>query len=339
MHPASPPPPLQLLQLLQGYQVARALGTASELRVADILDGGPLPIDELAAQAGAHPEALGRLLRALASLGIFAQREDGRFEQTALSAPLSAKHPSSVRDYLLFTQADGPQRAWSRLTDVVRTGASLFEEENGQSCFSYLASHPEVARHFDRGMTQMSVGLLSAIGGVCNLSEVESLVDVGGGQGHLLAALLGAHPALRGVLFDLPHALPRAEEFLERAGLRARCEVVGGDFFSSVPSGHGAYLLKAILHDWDDSNARRILAAVRTAIPSHGRLLVIEALLEPGNAPQPAKWLDLQMLVVLGGRERTRAEFERLFDESGFGLTGVTAIPGVGQRLIEAQPR
>lgn len=313
-----------------GILAAQAIHVASKLRIPDLLASGPKTIAELASKCGAHPPTLERLLRALASLEMFAPTPDGRFRNTPLTEVLRTDHPQSRRDGALFLPAPFLWRPLGELYKSVRTGEPTFPVIFGQRFFEYLADHPEDASLFNSVMTQ---GIAAhAVLAAYDFSRFERLVDVGGGQGALLRDILAATPSLQGVLFDLPQVVAGASEVL-KGDLGARSQIVGGNFFDSVPGGADAYLLKGVLHDWPDDDAVSILRNTRAAIRPDGTLLLIENILD--SAARPAGLIDLLMLVI-GGRERTEADFRSLLDSTRFSL--IRIIPTEASWLIECHP-
>lgn len=313
-----------------GILAAQAIHVASKLRIPDLLASGPKTIAELASKCGAHPPTLERLLRALASLEMFAPTPDGRFRNTPLTEVLRTDHPQSRRDGALFLPAPFLWRPLGELYESVRTGEPTFSAIFGQRFFEYLADHPEDASLFNSVMTQ---GIAAhAVLAAYDFSRFERLVDVGGGQGALLRDILAATPSLQGVLFDLPQVVAGASEVL-KGDLGARSQIVGGNFFDSVPGGADAYLLKGVLHDWPDDDAVSILRNTRAAIRPDGTLLLIENILD--SAARPAGLIDLLMLVI-GGRERTEADFRSLLDSTRFSL--IRIIPTEASWLIECHP-
>ena len=313
-----------------GILAAQAIHVASKLRIPDLLASGPKTIAELASKCGAHPPTLERLLRALASLEMFAPTPDGRFRNTPLTEVLRTDHPQSRRDGALFLPAPFLWRPLGELYESVRTGEPTFPVIFGQRFFEYLADHPEDASLFNSVMTQ---GIAApAVLAAYDFSRFERLVDVGGGQGALLRDILAATPSLQGVLFDLPQVVAGASEVL-KGDLGARSQIVGGNFFDSVPGGADAYLLKGVLHDWPDDDAVSILRNTRAAIRPDGTLLLIENIVD--SAERPAGLMDLLMLVV-GGRERSEADFRSLLDCTRFSLTRI--ISTEASWLIECHP-
>jgi SAM-dependent methyltransferase len=314
-----------LRAMLGGFRLAQAVAVAAELRVADRLAGGPVPSEDLARAVGADADALYRLLRALAAEGIFTESPPGTFGLTPLAEPLRADHPQSVRPQARLVAQEFWWGAWGHLLEAVRTGGVAFERIHGAPLFAYLDAHPDAAGIFDGAMSGTSPWK-AALAAAYDFAPVRLVVDVGGGQGALLAAVLRAHPHLRGVLFDTPAVVAGARRFLDAAGLADRCRIVGGDFFASVPEGGDAYLLSQVLHDWDDERAAAILRSCHRAARPGARLIVVEQLLPPGDTPHRGKLLDLQLLVMLGGRERTEAEYRRLFTAAGFESTSARPL-------------
>jgi SAM-dependent methyltransferase len=315
-----------------GIIAAQAIHVAAKLCVADLLASGAKTGAELASQTGTHPATLERLLRALSTLGIFAPTSDGRFCNTPLSEMLRSDHPRSQRKDALLLPAGFLWRPLGELCESVRTGDPAFRRIFGQSFFEYLVAHPGEAQVFNTAMTQGIAWTTPSILAAYDFSRFEQLVDVGGGEGALLGHILAATPNLQGVLFDLPQVVARASEVL-RDDVADRCQIVGGSFFDFVPEGADAYLLKGVIHDWPDDDAVRILRNTHRAMRPSGTLLLIEGNVGPAN-PR-AGLMDLLMLVV-GGRERTEAEFRSLFAATGFLLDRV--IPTESHSIIECHP-
>lgn len=321
----------QLQFMLHGYRLTQALYVVASLGVADLLGDGPKTADELAAATGANGDALYRVLRALASVGVFAETTERRFMLTPMAALLRQDHLVSLRGMILYA-GDEPYRAWGALLPGVMTGDNPFAQVFGAQHFEYLAEHPASNEAFNQAMSASSRQAALAIVAAFDFSAAGRVVDIAGGQGVLIAAILHANPALHGVLFDQPHVVANALPLLEAAGVADRCELASGDFFAAVPPGD-TYTLRHILHDWDDERCVAILRSCAQALAPRGRILVIESIVEPGNDPSPAKFLDLMMFVMNGGRERTEEEYRRLFAVANLTLTRI--IPAGAESLIE----
>ena len=305
-----------VMQLLSGYMVTQSIRAVVEAGVPDALADGPLDLATLAERTKTNADALRRVIRALASVGLFQETSPSKFALTSAGQLLRSGVRGSMRDTALFFGGD-MYDAWSHIGHSLRTGETAANLAFGAEHFEYMARAPEAAALFDRAMQ----GGLSARLPVLEArawDTVKTVVDVGGGNGTLLAALLSAHPHLQGVLFDLPHVADRGRERLAAEGLAARCRVVGGDFFDAVPEGGDVYVLARVLHDWDDARAVRILQTCRAAMRPDAVLFVLDDVVPEGDTPHPSKWIDLQMLVVTGGRERSRAEWETLLAAGGF---------------------
>lgn len=325
-----------LLQMMNGYWVSQAIAVVATLGIADLVADRPVSCEALATATQTHAPSLYRVLRALASVGIFVETTPGHFALTPLAAPLCSGTPYSLRA-MASRQGEEQYRAWGDLLYSVRTGQSAFEHQFGMGHFEYLAQNPTASRTFNEAMIGRTSEVADGVVATYDFSAFGTIVDVGGGHGTLLATILRSNPAVRGVVFDQPHVVAGAEAFLGAAGVADRCTWVGGDFFAAVPSGGDAYVLEQILHDWDDSHCIQILERVRQAIPEHGKLLVIELVLPTGGEPFRGKWTDLNMLIMLGGRERTADEYATLFRAARFELVRVIATP-VGPSVVEAIP-
>ena len=320
---SAPPPQFAMLQLIIGFWVSRAIYVAAKLGLADLVKDSPKTADELARLTGTHSPSLYRALRALASVGVFTDDGRGRFAQTPLSETLRSDTPGSLRALAIVELGQEHYPAWGNLMHSVKTGEIAFDNLFKQNAWEYYAQNPEDASNFNesmRGLTEMvNVAVLEAY----DFSGVDKLVDVAGGTGRLISSILSAHPRMRGVLFDLPHVIAEAGPLLDAAGVRGRCETSTGDFFRSVPEGGDAYVMKWIIHDWDDEKSTVILKNIHRAMDEKGKLLLIEMVVPEGNQPDLSKFLDLDMMVMTGGRERTEAEFNSLLAASGFKLTRV----------------
>jgi SAM-dependent methyltransferase len=323
----------ELFDILFGFARTQALYVCVQLGLPELIGDDPVGADQLAARVSADPSSLYRLLRFLASIGVFAEAGPGLFTETRLSAGLREDAPLSLR-YLVLMNGSELYRAWGDALYSVRTGKPAFEHVYGKPHFAYLAENPGAARIFNRAMADAAVGRAAALS-ACDWSATRAVADIGGGDGTLLTRLLQAHDGLRGVVFDLPHAEAAARSVIEAAGLADRCEFVAGDFFTDRLPAADTYVLATVLHDWDDVHAAAILANCRRSLPGGGRLLLLEAVMPAGPEPNPVKVLDLQMLVIPGGQERTEAQWRTLLASGGFELADL--IPGAGTNLIEAR--
>jgi SAM-dependent methyltransferase len=323
--------PIGLLRLVRAGRVSQSIGVAARLGVADELAGGPRRADEVAAAVGAHPGALRRLLRLLADFEVFAELEGGRFALTPMGELLRSDGDGSMRGLAMLLESPFLRDAWTHLIDAVRTGEPAFDRAHRRHLFDYLREHPEDAAVFDQAMIGASRQLIAAILDVYDFGRFRTVVDVGGGNGALLAMILAANPNARGILYELPDVAARARALLAEAGVAERCEVVGGDFFEAVPRGGDAYVLTQVVHDWDDQAASRILRNCRAAMSGNARLLLGEAVLPDGAEPSLAKLVDLEMLVI-GGRERTVAEYRDLLEHAG--LRMIRVVPSSGPHSV-----
>ncbi|MGE5088235.1 MAG: methyltransferase [Candidatus Levyibacteriota bacterium] len=330
-----------MLRLIAGFRASRVVHVAARLRLADALRDGPKDAAALARITSAHAPSLERLLRALASLGLLAQDADGRFALTALGGTLDSDAPGSLRAWAELALGGEHYAAWGELEHSVRHGEVAFDRLYGTDVWTYRRQHAERSELFNQAMAALAGGLDPAIIGSAAFAGVQSLVDVGGGDGSLLVALLARHSAMRGVLFDLPHVVADARARIDRAGLAARCEVVAGDAFDSVPGGADGYVLCQVLHDWSDERAGAVLRSCRRAIAEGGRLVVIERVLperfDPSPAARSAAMADLAMMVLTGGCERTVDDFRSLLESAGFRM-GTVERSASGLALIGATP-
>lgn len=332
--PVAPLAP-QLMQMIWGFMVSQAVHVAAKLTVFDVLRDAPKPASEIAAATGSHEPALRRLLRLLTAVDLLTEDERGHFSATALGSLLRSDHPQSARSLAVMYGEPFFWRAWGDLYETVRTGIPGFERVHGERFFDHLAQHPSDAAIFNAGMTSASSLDLPAILNAYDFSGFAKIVDVGGGHGALLRGILERCPTAAGVLCDLPSVVADANE-IAGSSVATRCELVGTDMFQSVASGGDAYVLKRVIHDWNDADALRILQSCRRAIASNGRLLLMENVVKPPNQPDPAKLMDLNMLVLLTGRERTEDEFRELYARAGFRLTRV--VPATRLSIVEGVP-
>lgn len=333
------PPPFALFRMITGYYVSQALYVAARLGIADRLAGGPRDVEALAHETETHAPSLRRVLRLLVSVEVFTEDDDGRFGLAPLGAGLRSEGPDSMHAAALLF-GGMTQRAWGELLHSVKTGETAFRKVFGMDPFEYLGAHPEEGANFDAAMANFSGRIGAAVAAGYDFSAFRRIVDVGGGNGALLGCILEQHPAVRGVLFELPQVTERARAYLRERGLLDRCEVVGGDFFREVPAGANAYVLKHVIHDWNDERATEILRACRRAMEPGARLLLVEGVyperIDTSDATRGAVSNDVNMLVCTGGRQRTEAELRELYAAGGFRLTRIVPTPPVS--VIEGVP-
>lgn len=307
--------------------VSQCLFAVTKLGIADLLKEGPKHCDDLAAITNTHSESLYRVLRVLAHIGVFSETQAKCFQLTPLSAYLQEQEddgPESLRNFVLLL-AEQNYACWENLLYSIRTGESAFTYTHGMNCFQYHKQHPALAENFDKAMVELSVMRNSAVLAAYDFSSLEKLADVGGGDGSLLAKILQHHPTLKGILFEQPAVIQRAQNVLKKADVLDRCELVSGNFFESVPVEADAYILKQVLQNWDDQSAIQVLQNCRQAIPRGGKLLIIERIASP-NTCLAGKIQDLNMLVVFsGGRVRTKDDFCKLFEAAGFKLAQIVS--------------
>ncbi len=326
----------RLNHMVTGCWLTQMLYVAAKLEIADRLSDRPRLVSELALETGTHEPSLFRLLRALASVGVFAEEGERRFRLTDMAEYLRKDHPHSVHASVLMM--GGTQYlAWSELRHSVHTGETGFQKQHGEPLFDYLSRHADEAAIFDKAMVAIHGRETAAIIAAYDFSGTKQIVDVGGGNGSQLCEILMAIPQATGLVFDLAHVAERAKVNISAAGLSDRCQAEGGSFFDTIPPGADLYLLRHIIHDWYDAESQAIFQAIREAIPAHGKLLVIESVIPPGNDPSFAKLLDITMLVVPGGKERTENEYRELLAGSGFRLNRIVPTTG-GVDVIEALP-
>ena len=320
-NPNTPPPPhAQLIQMGTAYWVSRLVHLAAQLGLADQLGDGPMRADELARRTSTHAPALYRVLRALASLGLFTEDESRRFSLTPLGAALKSGAPGSARASILTLAGNEVSAAWQHIIDSVRTGKPAFEQVHGKGIFPWLAENPQQAALFGETMVGFHGAEPAAVAAAYDFSHFGTIIDVGGGTGNLLTTILQKYPQPRGLLVDLPHVADDAIALIQSRGLAARAKFEAGDFFQSVPQGGDVYLMSHVIHDWSESQCQTILANCRRAMKPGARLLVIEMVLPPGNSPHPGKLLDMMMLVGPGGEERTADEYRTLLAKAGLKL-------------------
>jgi SAM-dependent methyltransferase len=312
-----------VFQIASGYIPSAALYAAAKLGIAGRLAGGPRSADELGRDTGANPDALYRVLRLLASVGIFEEREGRRFANNEASDTMRPGTPGSVHDMVLWMADPFHFRVYAEAMHSVMTGQSAVEKATGVPVFEYFQKDRELSEVFNNAMTMFSAYVVPAALDAYDFAGIGTIVDIAGGHGQVIRSILERYPSMRGVLFDLEHVIAGARPRIEAAGLSNRLQTRSGDFFTAVPEGGDAYVMKHIIHDWDDERAMVILQNIRKAMNPGGRVILLESVLPPGNTPDFGKVIDLEMLVLPGGRERTEAEFRSLLDRAGFALTRI----------------
>lgn len=331
------PANIALFEMAQGAWLTQALYAATKLGIADALRDRPLTAAEVARQVGADAGATHRLMRALASHGVLKFRRDGRFALTRVGQALRSDYDGSMAPMIAMVGSQEHWEHWGGLLYSVQTGKTSAEKLRGTPIFDYMKTNPEYAEVFNAAMTGVSRLAIQTAVPLYDFTDRRVIVDVGGGHGALLAAVLAAAPDSNGVLFDLPTVVEGAGSALDAAGVRSRCTMTGGSFFDSVPKGGDTYLLKTIIHDWDDEASLSILRNIRSSIAPDGKLLLFEMVLPEGAPPHLGMLLDLEMLVQAGGRERTATEYADLLSRAGFRQTRVVPVPGP-MSIVEAVP-
>ncbi len=334
-----PNPAERVMQVTTGFLGTVALNAAVEINIPDLLAGGPRPVSELARATATNEDALYRTLRAVASLGIFTESEPRKFANTPESELLRAGAPGSLRDMVRWFGDPFHFRIFAEYMHSVKTGKPCFDKVMGKPIFEYFPSDPRESEMFNNAMTSFSAAVIPAVLEAYDFSGIRLLVDVAGGHGQILFSVLKEYPQMRGILSDLPHVLEGARPRLRELGLESRCRLETCDFFKSVPAGGDAYIMKHIIHDWDDDRALTILRNIHQAAGgAQARVILLEGVISPGNESHFGKFLDLEMLALPSGRERTEDEFRALFDRAGFRLTRVVQTP-TPMCVIEAEKK
>lgn len=334
--PQTPQAHVNILQIMNGGHVAGAVACLAQLGIPDLVDSIPKSAEELASQIGADPQALYRLMRATASVGVLAEGPDGKFSQTPMSTVLRSNATPSLRSFAIMGGREWHARGWSQLEYCVRTGKQALEKIYGAHIFDFLKQHPAEGQIFHDAMTELSMIDGPAVAEAYDFEGIHSIVDVAGGHGFLLATILERNPHVRGMLYEVPHVVEGAANGPLKP-LMERCTLASGDMFSSVPAGADAYVMKHIIHDWPDDLCIQLLKACRKGVNSGGRLLVIDSVIQPGNDFSSGKFLDLQMLIFPGGCERTEKQFRDLFAAAGWQLRRI--IPtAAADSIVEGVP-
>jgi hypothetical protein len=328
--------PTSLSSMLIGYWTSQSIYVAAKLGLADLLKDGPKTAQQLAEVTKTQPDALYRLLRALASVGVFREDEYRRFVLTPLAEQLRGDVPNSQRAFAIMV-GEEHYRCWGDLMYSIQTGKTSFEKIYGEPIFDWMSKHAEQAAVFDQAMVSVHGRETGAMLDAYDFSDIGTLADVGGGNGSVLRGVLTRYPKMRGMLCDLSGVIERAKPLIAKDGLADRLQTIPTNFFESVPEGADAYLMRHIIHDWNDEQSLTILRNVRRAIGKDGRLLLIEGIIPPGNDPNFSKLLDLNMLLIPGGKERTESEYRDLYSKAGFRLSSITATRS-DVSVIEGRP-
>jgi cyclopropane fatty-acyl-phospholipid synthase-like methyltransferase len=326
-----------MLQIITNFWTSRAVAVFAKLGIPDLLESGPKTTEELAKATETHAPSLYRLLRALASAGIVKTETEGRFALTPLSQTLVTNAPGSLRWFMISELSQEHYPAWGNLMHSVKTGEIAFDNFFGKDIWQYFKENPEDGALFNDSMSGVTAAANEAILSNYDFSQFNKVIDIGGGHGGLITSILNKNPQLKGVLFDAPQVIEGARPRLEANGVADRCETVAGDFFKAVPAGGDAYVMKWIIHDWDDEKALTILRHCRNQMQPNGRLILVDTVVPETDEPHFSKFFDLNMMVMTGGKERTAAEFEQLLAAAGFKLLRVipTELP---TSIVEAQP-
>ncbi|HEX3252685.1 MAG TPA: methyltransferase [Pyrinomonadaceae bacterium] len=332
-----PPVPEQILQIITNFWSSRAVCVFAKLGIPDLLKSGPKTTEELAAATKMHAPSLYRVLRALSTIGFVSATSDGRFAQTPVSEILVTDAPGSLRWFTISELGQEHYPAWGNLMHSVKTGEIAFDNFFGADIWKYFEQNPEDAAVFNNSMSGVTAATNDEILALYDFSSFGTVVDIGGGHGGLITSILKANPKLKGILLDAPQVVEGARPKIEAAGLADRCQAVGGDFFKSVPAGGDAYVMKWIIHDWDDERAITILKNCRNQMSSKGKVIIVDCVVPENNEPDFSKFFDLNMLVMTGGKERTEKEFAQLLGAAGFKLLRVISTK-VPTSIVEAEP-
>jgi len=317
------PPPIQMLQIMSGFWISRCVYILAKLGIADLIKDESKTVDELATATASHALSLFRVLRALASIGIISQHGQNRFGATPLSDTLRSDVRGSLRAFAMTEMGEEHYPAWGELLHSVRTGGIAFDKAFGQPVWEFFANHPDNAKIFNDAMSGMTAQANEALHAAYDFGDIKRIMDVGGGHGGLITSILQKNADMRGILFDSPQVIEGAKASIEALGISDRCELIGGDFFHTVPPGADAIILKWIIHDWNDEQSVAILKNCHRVLPDKGKLILVEAVVPATSEPHFSKFIDLNMLVMTGGRERTESEFRKLYEDSGFELARV----------------
>jgi hypothetical protein len=328
----------RLMQLATGFFFTAALQPIARMNIPDLLADGPLPISELAHKTGSNEDALYRVMRSLSTAGAFAEMPGRVFALTPVSELMRTGVPGSLRDFVIWISNNFHFKVWSEMAHSIRTGQPAVEHATGRVCFDAIFGVPDVAYDFNMAMTNFSRLIAPAVIGAYDFSGIGTLMDVAGGHGAILCEILTAYPQMKGILFDLPNVIQEANCHICSLKMEDRCQTVHGDFFEDIPAGADAYYMQHIIHDWNDERSLKILGNVRKALKDRkdGRLIIVDCIVGEASGPDMSKWLDLEMLLMPGGRERTRKEWDTLMAQAGFEITKAVPI-ALGKAVIEAR--
>ncbi|MEO7673562.1 MAG: methyltransferase [Pyrinomonadaceae bacterium] len=317
-----PPPQAIVMQLAMGAMITQAIGVAAKLGVADVLANGEKHIDDISTAVSAHSPSLYRIMRSLAPLGVFTETQPRIFANTPVSEVLRGDIPGSMRSSMIFMAEPWHFNVFANMLHSARTGGTAWKATHGEEVFDWFAKRPEASEIFNACMSELSAGAAPAVVAAYDFSGIDTLADIAGGHGFLLSQILRANPNMKGILFDMDHVIAGSGEMLQSQGVADRVETASGDFFKEVPAAD-AYIMKHIIHDWDDDRSIKIMKSIHRAMIGDGKLLLAEMVIPEGNEPHPGKMLDLEMLTSPGGLERTADEYSRLFEQAGFKLNRI----------------
>ncbi|HHI94424.1 MAG TPA: methyltransferase [Gammaproteobacteria bacterium] len=334
---ASLAPDKALETFIMGEAISRCLQVLAKLLIADRLSQSPETAEVLARETSTHAPSLYRVLRTVASVGVFREDEQGRFHMTPTAELLRTDVPNSMQPWLVLRGEEWHRSSWNKLHATVATGNTAFNIAHDEGLFDYLKHDTDAATIFNKAMAATK-GFTQAIVDAYDFSDTRKIIDVGGGYGSLLSAILQKNPHLQGILYDTKKVTGQAKDGIEAAGLTSRCEIIAGDFFTEVPAGADTFLLRRIIHDWDDEKSIKILTNCRQVMNADDKLLLAETIIEPGNALSPGKFYDIDMMVMVGGLERTVDEYAALFEKSGLTLTNVVPTES-NMSVLESRPK
>lgn len=332
----APPPSVQMFQMITGFWTSCCIYVAAQLNIADLLSKESKTASQLALETQTHAPSLYRLLRTLSGVGVFSENENHEFELTPLGVTLQSGVPGSLK-YHAIMNLRYHYSAWGNLLQAVKTGDIAFDNLHKMTVWEYYEKDEGGIKNFNSAMNGVTQMIIPAVVAAYDFKSFETIVDVGGGDGTLLCGILKQAEQSRGIVFDMPHAKGQALAKIEANDLKDRCSFIEGSFFDTVPPGASAYIMKSVLHDWNDENSKKILIKVKEAMPQNGKLLLIEYLIPEGNNPHPAKLMDINMMVMTGGRGRTAKEWQQLVEDAGLQLSRIIPTQSPMFPLIEVE--